>query len=98
MTEFEVNEEIKSIRAHLKTIKERQDADDIVRIQMNHKLDLIVNSLTDTDFNGKNGHLSRFNTIEKLVTIHDLYWKIIFALFVPVYGGVIALLFKIFAK
>jgi hypothetical protein len=96
--EQQVKEEISSIRAHLKNIKERQDADDIIRIQMNHKLDLIVNSLTDTEFNGKNGHITRLNSVEKLVTIHDLYWKIIFALFVPIYGSVIALLFKTFVK
>jgi hypothetical protein len=96
--EQQVKEEISSIRAHLKNIKERQDADDIIRIQMNHKLDLIVNSLTDTEFNGKNGHITRLNSVEKLVIIHDLYWKIIFALFVPIYGSVIALLFKTFVK
>lgn len=95
---LDIKTDISSIRGHLKTIKDRQDVDDLSRIEFNRKLDLVVNTFTDNDFNGKNGFVTRFSNVEKSVIIHDMYWKITIALLIPVYAGLIALIFKIFGR
>ena len=82
-----INENIVSIRKHLDTIKKRQDDDDLFRIEQSRKLDLLVNSLTDNDYNGKNGYISRLNKIESMVITHDLYWKILFTFILA--GGIL---------
>jgi len=82
-----INENIASIRGHLKTIKERQDVEDSNRIEQNRKLDLIVNSLTDHDYNGKNGLITKLNNIERTVILHELYWKILFTFVIA--GGLL---------
>jgi len=83
-----IKEEIGSVRSHLKTIKERQDSDDISRVEFNRKLDLIVNALTDNDFNSKNGYLTRLNNMEKMLLAHDLYWRVL--MIVVLAGGLLA--------
>lgn len=91
-----INENIASIRKHLDTIKKRQDDDDFMRIEQNRKLDLIVNSLTDNDFNGKNGIITKLNSIEKTVMLHDLYWKVLVTILVA--SGVLFGLIKLILK
>lgn len=85
---LEIKDDVRSIRTHLTTIKNRQDNEDLDRIERNKKLDLIVNALTDNDFNSKNGYLSRLNKIEQMVILHDLYWRILFAFILA--GGLLA--------
>jgi len=91
-----INENINGIRKHLDGIKKRQDDDDLFRLEQNRKLDLILNSLTDNDFNGKNGHLSRFSKIELMVIQHDMYWRILITIILA--SGIIAGLLKLLVK
>ena len=87
-----INDNINSIKRHLDKIKVRQDDDDLYRIEQSRKLDLIVNALTDTDFNGRNGHLTRFNKIEVMVLQHEMYWKLLITIIIS--SGIIAGLLK----
>jgi hypothetical protein len=87
-----INDNINSIKRHLDKIKVRQDDDDLYRIEQSRKLDLIVNALTDTDFNGRNGHLSRFNKIEVMVLQHEMYWKLLITIIIS--SGIIAGILK----
>jgi hypothetical protein len=87
-----INDNINSIKRHLDKIKVRQDDDDLYRIEQSRKLDLIVNALTDTDFNGRNGHLSRFNKIELMVLQHEMYWKLLITIIIS--SGIIAGILK----
>jgi hypothetical protein len=88
-----INDNINSIKRHLDKIKVRQDDDDLYRIEQSRKLDLIVNALTDTDFNGRNGHLTRFNKIEVMVLQHEMYWKLLITIVIS--SGIITGLLKI---
>ena len=87
-----IKEDLASVRSHLKTIKERQDNDDLIRVQMVGKIDKILNALTDNDFNSQEGYITRLVKIETLVKMQELYWKIFFAILLG--GGGLALLFK----
>lgn len=87
-----INDNINSIKRHLDKIKVRQDDDDLYRIEQSRKLDLIVNALTDTDFNGRNGHLTRFNKIELMVLQHEMYWKLLITIIIS--SGIIAGILK----
>jgi len=93
---MKITDNITGIRKHLDEIKKRQDGDDLFRIEQNRKLDLIVNSLTDNDFNGKNGHLSRFSKIELMVIQHDMYWRILITIILG--SGIIAGILKLLVK
>ena len=93
---LEIKDDIKSIRKHLDFIKEKQQIEDVSRTTQNAKLDLIVNALVDNDFNGKNGIITRVNTMETKVNAHDFYWRVLFGV---VSGGAFILaLIKIFYK
>jgi len=85
---IEIKDDIKSIRTHLNTIKNRQDDEDKNRIEQNRKLDLIVNSLTDHEYNGKNGLITKLNNIERTVILHQMYWNILFVVILA--GGLLA--------
>lgn len=91
-----IKEDILSIRKHLSNIKDRQDNEDMHRIETNKKLDFILNALTDNDFNSKNGYLTRLNKMEAMIILHDLYWKILFSILLG--GGVIAGVIKLITK
>jgi len=93
---LEIKDDIKSIRKHLDFIKEKQQIEDVSRATQNAKLDLIVNALIDNDFNGKNGLISRINTMEVKVNNHDFYWRVLFGVIAG--GGLIVTLIKIFYK
>lgn len=93
---LEIKDDIKSIRKHLDVIKEKQQIEDLSRTTQNAKLDLIVNSLVDNDFNGKNGLISRFNTMEVKVNNHDFYWRVLFGVIGG--GALILALVKILYK
>lgn len=88
-----IKDDLASVRQHLKTIKERQDQEDLTRGQMNTKIDKILNALTDNDFNSQNGYITRLVKIESMVLMHDLYWKILFSILLG--GGGLALLLKL---
>lgn len=88
-----IKEDLASVRSHLKTIKERQDNDDLIRVQMVGKIDKILNALTDNDFNGQEGYITRLVKMEMLVKMHELYWKILFSILLG--GGGLALLLKL---
>ena len=93
---LEIKEDLKSIRGHLDKIKKRQDDDDLYRASQNAKLDLIVNSLVDNDFNGKNGMITRLNTMEKMVISHDFYWRVLFGIIAC--GALIIIAMKLIIK
>ena len=93
---LEIKDDIKSIRKHLDFIKEKQQIEDVSRATQNAKLDLIVNALIDNDFNGKNGLISRINTMEVKVNNHDFYWRVLFGVIAG--GGLIVTLIKTFYK
>lgn len=88
-----IKEDLASVRSHLKTIKERQDNDDLIRVQMVGKIDKILNALTDNDFNSQEGYITRLIKMETMVLMHDLYWKILFSILLG--GGGLALLLKL---
>jgi hypothetical protein len=89
-----IEEDIKSIRTHLKNIKERQDQDDLNRTDQNKKIDMIYNSLTDNSFNSNQGYITILRKVETIVILHDLYWKIFFAIIAL--SGFSAILLKLF--
>lgn len=88
----EIKGDIVSIRRHLDKIKEREDDSIIHRAELNRKLDIVVNSLTDNDFNAKNGYLTRLTNTEKIVLQHDTYFKALFVILIG--SGIIGLIFK----
>jgi hypothetical protein len=87
-----IQEDIKSIRVHFDKFKAKEEDAIIVRSETNRKLDLLVNALTDNDFNGKNGYLTRLNKMETMVQMHELYWKILFTIIMG--GGILVLAFR----
>ena len=89
-----IEEDIKSIRAHLKVIKDRQDEDDLSRTEVNRKIDMIYNSLTDNSFNSNNGYITILRQVEKIVILHDLYWKILLTIIIA--SGVLASIVKMY--
>jgi hypothetical protein len=90
---LEIKDDIKSIRTHLNNFKANQLIEDSYRLEQNRKLDLIVNALTDNDFNGKNGIITKVNALEKKVDLHEVYWKVLLTVLIA--GGVLAGLIKI---
>ena len=92
MPEQFVTDEIKAIRTHLKTIKDRQDADDLRQIERDRKIDLIVNTLIDNDFNANSGLISEFRETQKKVILHDLYFKVLITIVIA--GGVLTGIIK----
>ncbi len=91
-----IEEDIKSIRIHLKNIEERQDQDDLNRTDQNKKIDSIYNSLTDNSFNSNQGYITILRKVEAIVMLHDVYWKIFFA--VIALSGFCAILLKLFLR
>jgi len=87
-----IKEDIKSIRVHFDKFKAKEEDAIVVRSETNRKLDLLVNALTDNDFNGKNGYLTRLNKMETMVQMHELYWKILFTIIMS--GGILVLAFR----
>lgn len=88
-----IKESITSIKSHLDKIKQRDEDALFNRSETNRKLDLLVNTLTDNDYNGKNGHITRLNNIEKTMLLHDTYWKVFFGFIAS--GSLIVLIFKL---
>ncbi len=84
-----IKEDMKSIREHLNKLKQKDEDSQLLRGETNRKLDLLVNSLTDNDYNGGNGYLSRLNKTELKVQMHELYWRTLFVVFTA--GGILAL-------
>lgn len=72
----EVKGKIERIENHMKLFKEGQIHSDKMHLENSNKLDLLVNTLTDTPFNAENGLLKRFNNVEKAVEKHILYWQV----------------------
>jgi hypothetical protein len=93
---IEIREDLKSIRKHLDNIKAREDDSQIMRLEQNRKLDLLVNALTDNDYNGNSGYLTRLNKIETMVVKQNLYWNIFFAIIVG--SGILTAILKYFTK
>lgn len=88
----EIKDAIKSIRIHLDKIKTREEDSALVRAETNRKLDLLVTALTDNEYNGKNGYLTRLNKMETMVQMHELYWKIMFTVLMA--SGLLALVLR----
>jgi len=88
---FEMKEDIKSIRTHLDKIKQRQSDEDISRIERDRKIDMIYSSLTDNQFNSNQGYITVLRDVREKVTLHDLYWKILFVVIIAggLLGGII---------
>jgi len=84
----EIKDDIKSIRTHLNNIKANQLIEDGYRLEQNRKLDLILNSLVDNDFNGKSGIISKVNSLERKVSLHETYWNLLFIIILA--GGLLA--------
>lgn len=93
-----IKDEIKSIRVHLKKIQDKQEDEEMKGFEYKRKIDTIYNSLVDNDFNANNGIVTKINAHERLLIIHDMYWKIAYVLLVPIYIAVISILIKIFSK
>jgi len=92
----DIKEDIVSIRSHLKSLKENQEVNALNREAESKKLDLIYNTLTNNEFNGGNGWVTRLNNIEKTVQLHDTYWKAFFTIFGS--GVVIGIIVKLVVK
>lgn len=92
----EIKGDIQSIRQHLANIKLDKSIEEGYRLELNRKMDLIVNSLVDNDFNGKNGIISKVRNIEIMVLSHDLYWKVLITVILA--GGVLAGAIKYLVK
>ncbi len=92
----EIKGDIQSIRQHLANIKLDKSIEESYRLELNRKMDLIVNSLVDNDFNGKNGIISKVRNIEVMVLSHDLYWKVLITVILA--GGVLAGAIKYLVK
>ena len=92
----EIKGDIQSIRQHLANIKLDKSIEEGYRLELNRKMDLIVNSLVDNDFNGKNGIISKVRNIEVMVLSHDLYWKVLITVILA--GGVLAGAIKYLVK
>lgn len=90
---IEIKDDLKSIRSHLDNIKKRQDNDDLTRIDTNRKIDMMYNSLVDNEFNGNQGYISVVRKLQEKVILHDLYWKILFAIILA--GGVLTAVIKL---
>lgn len=91
-----IKEDIVSIRKHLENLKENQSNIKDNKEVSDKKIDLIYNTLTNNEFNGHNGFVTRLNNLEKTTLLHDTYWKAFFWLF----GSTvfIGLMFKFFIK
>jgi chromosome segregation ATPase len=91
-----IEENISSIRKHLDQLKTNNQDAISSRNEIDRKLDMVVNTLTDNEYNGKNGWVTRLNTMEKMVMMHDTYWKFLIA----ICGGtfLIGLIFNAFFK
>ena len=72
----EVKGKIERIEHHLKLLKDGQIISDDVHRENGKKLDLILNTFTDSPFNADNGFVKRLNKTEKIVDNHALYWQI----------------------
>jgi len=91
-----IKDDIKSIRVHLDNIKTNQETLKTNKEVAEKKIDLIYNTLTNNEFNGHNGFVTRLNSLEKTVLMHETFWKAFFWLF----GSTvfIGLMFKFFIK
>jgi len=92
----EINISIVGIKKHLDVLKEKELDASANRVEINNKLDTILNSLTDNAFNSNSGYLSRLNKVEKTSLRHDMYW--IFFGFVILSSGIIAGILKMLTK
>ena len=72
----EVKGKIGRIENHLGLLKQAQLDSDKMHVENSKKLDLLVNTFTDSPFNADNGLVKRFNKIEKIVETHVLYFQI----------------------
>ncbi len=72
----EVKGRIGRIENHMKLFKEAQELSDTRHVENSKKLDLLVNTFTDTPFNAGNGLIKRINEIEKKVSKQDFYWQV----------------------
>jgi len=92
----DIKDDIISIRSHLKSLKDNQEINSINRESESKKLDLIYNTLTNNEFNGGNGWVTRLNNIEKMTQLHDTYWKALFTILGS--SVVIGLIVKLLVK
>lgn len=72
----EVKAKIERIEQHLKLFKEGQLQSAEMHDQNSKKLDLIINTFTDSPYNAENGFVKRLNKTEKTVDNHVLYWQV----------------------
>jgi len=86
-------DELTKVRFHLDTVRNKQTDVESSNIGLNLKVDKILNALTDNDFNGQEGYITRLVKMEMLVKMHELYWKILFSILLG--GGGLAVLLKL---
>lgn len=92
----EVKAKIGRIENHLDLLKKAQINSEDVNKENSRKLDLILNTFTDSPFNADNGFVKRLNKTEKVVENHALYWQIITG--VVGFGSVIIVFVKFIMK
>lgn len=93
---IEIKAKIERIENHLSLFKKAQTESEDVHKENSKKLDLILNTFTDSPFNAENGFVKRLNRIEKAVDNHILYFQIVAG--VVGAGSVLTLIVKFIMK
>ncbi len=72
----EIKGKVGRIEHHMELLKKAQLNSEEVHNENSKKLDLILNTFTDSPYNAENGFVKRLNKTEKIVNDHALYWQI----------------------
>jgi len=92
----EIKGSIDSLKKHFDILSKAQKDTDIFRVSQNEKLDKIINALTDTEYNGNEGYITRMTKLEKKVAQHENYWRLLGVILSS--GIVISLVVKLISK
>ena len=92
----EIKANVDSLKKHFDILSKAQKDTDVFRISQNEKLDKIVNALTDTEYNGNKGYITRMTKLEEKVAQHENYWRLLGIILSS--GIIISLVVKLIIK